>query len=76
MEIKKGAALRSMSVDELEVYRNQIARESDKLKTAFRAAGAVKSEKVASTPRAIGQAKIAEGRAIIALAAAEEAENG
>ncbi len=74
MQIKTAAELKKMSIDQLESYRNRLSQEYGKLTVASRAAGVVKSEKIAATPRARGQAKIAEGREIIALATAKEAE--
>ena len=71
MEIKTKAALRKLSIDELEDYRNGIASEIDKLRDASRAAGVIKSEKIADTPEAKAKAKIAEGRAELASLAVE-----
>jgi len=67
------AQLEAMSIDELEAHRNDIAGQQAKLQVEFRAAGVAKAKKIASSPRVQGKAMIAEGRAIIAEAAAEAA---
>ena len=71
----KKAEMKAMSVDELEDYRNGLAKQTADLQVEFRMAGMVKADKIASSPKAKALAKIAEGREELA-ASAEEEDNG
>lgn len=75
MNMKTTVQLKALNVDQLEIYRNAIAKEQARLKGAFRAAGKLKAAKLAAEPAAIAKAKIAEGRAELAKLA-EEGSDG